>query len=41
MTINFHGIVFNYHRFIYADYPAGGSSIRIHLEGLPDTRNFI
>ena len=41
MTINFHGVVFNYHRFIYADYPAGGSSIRIHLEGLPDTRNFI
>ena len=41
MTINFHGIVFNYHRFIYADYPAGGSSIRIHLEGLSDTRNFI
>ena len=41
MTVNFHGIVFNYHRFIYADYSAGGGSIYIHLEGLPDTRNFI
>ena len=41
MTVNFHGIVFNYHRFIYADYSAGGGSIHIHLEGLSDARNFI
>lgn len=41
MTVNFHGIVFNYHCFIYADYSAGGGSIHIHLEGLSDARNFI
>lgn len=41
MTVNFHGIVFNYHRFIYADCSTSGGSIHIHLEGLSDTRKFI
>ena len=38
MTINFHGQVIDYHRFIYADYAM--NSVRIYLEGLPKERPF-
>ena len=39
MVINFHGVVFHPHKFIYAD--ANSSTIFIHLEGLPAGRPFV
>lgn len=39
MVINFHGVVFHSHRFIYAETMC--SDIHIHLEGLPPQRDFV
>ena len=39
MVINFHGVVFHSHKFIYAD--TNGSTIFVHLEGLPAGRPFV